>query len=60
MKALKIISRLIIAGIFTIISDLGCITLADAVLGDALTGLVIGPMFALIVGGSVYNTIGKE
>lgn len=60
MTALKTIARLIVCGMFALISAGGCITLADAALGDMLAGLVISPMFALMVGCSVYKTIGGD
>lgn len=60
MKAIKTIARLMLGATFSVVSAAGCITLADAVLGDVISGLVIAPMFSLIVGCSVYKAIGGE
>lgn len=60
MKAIKTIARLMLGATFAIVSAAGCITLADAVLGDVISGLVIAPMFSLIVGCSIYQTIGGD
>lgn len=60
MKAIKTIARLMLGTAFAVVSAAGCIALADAVLGDVISGLVIAPMFSLIVGCSVYKAIGGD
>lgn len=59
MTALKTIARLIVSGFFALFAAAGCITLCDS-FDNVLAGIVIAPMFSLLIGGSIYKTIGGD
>lgn len=60
MKAIKTIARFIVSVVFAYISACGIIALSDHITNSPWSGLFISPFLMLIVGCSIYRTLGGE